>query len=109
MTFDEYQKLARTTDHYQGKADSLHYGVLGLGSEAGEVAGKLKKIMRDEGGVINEEKKDDLKKELGDCLWYLAKVASDLGFSFDTIAQANIEKLADRNKRGVIGGSGDNR
>jgi NTP pyrophosphatase (non-canonical NTP hydrolase) len=73
------------------------------------VASKLKKVLRDEGGVITEEKKKDFESELGDVLWYLSKLAGDLGLTMGNIADKNIEKTASRMKRGKIGGSGDNR
>ena len=110
MTFDEYQKQALTTvisssDEFK---DALHW-VLGINGEAGEVAEKVKKIIRDKGGVISEEDKVELAKELGDVLWYLAVFAHQLGFSFETVAQNNLDKLSSRKDRGVLKGSGDNR
>lgn len=109
MTFDEYQKLAMRTDIYKDKTDSLHYGVLGLASEAGEVASKLKKVLRDDGGKISPEKMADFESELGDVLWYIAKVASDLKLPLDSVANKNIKKLKSRQERGTLSGSGDNR
>lgn len=110
MTFEEYQKGALTTVISTGDEfkDLLHW-VLGINGEAGEVAEKVKKIIRDKGGVVSEEDKKELAKELGDVLWYLAVFADHLGVSMDDIAQANLDKLASRKKRGVLGGSGDNR
>lgn len=110
MNFDEYQQAAlktllKTDDDFK---DLLH-GVLGLNGEAGEVAEKLKKIIRDKNSVVSDEDKQELKKELGDVLWYVAVVAELLGLSFNDVAQANIQKLADRQKRGQLQGSGDNR
>lgn len=104
---------------YQGKAfrtsTLVHmdhpsvYSVMGLASEAGEVAGKLKKIFRDKNGVFSDADVKDLKKELGDCLWYIADTCSRLGFSMEEIASMNIEKLKSRAVRGVISGDGDDR
>ena len=110
MTFDEYQKRALTTVISQGDdfKDTLHW-VLGINGEAGEVAEKVKKIVRDKGGKISEEDKKELAKELGDVLWYLAVFAHDLGFSFETIAEQNLDKLQSRQQRGMLGGAGDNR
>ncbi|HEY5442112.1 MAG TPA: nucleoside triphosphate pyrophosphohydrolase family protein [Candidatus Saccharimonadales bacterium] len=110
MTFDEYQKQALTTVISSSDAfkDSLHW-VLGINGEAGEVAEKVKKIIRDKNGVISKQDKAELAKELGDVLWYLAVFAHDLGFSFDDIAGDNLEKLQSRKARGVLGGAGDNR
>lgn len=110
MTFDEYQERALTTvitnnDKFK---DTLHW-VLGINGEAGEVAEKVKKIIRDKNGVISEEDKHELAKELGDVLWYLAVFAQELGFSFDDVAKKNLEKLSSRKNRGAIQGSGDNR
>jgi NTP pyrophosphatase (non-canonical NTP hydrolase) len=82
---------------------------LGLANEAGEVAGKIKKIFRDKGGVISGSDRDALTSELGDVLWYLAQVASELDLSLDRIAEHNITKLADRHSRGKIQGDGDDR
>lgn len=110
MTFEEYQKQALTTVISQGNEfnDLLHW-VLGINGESGEVAEKVKKIIRDKGGKVSEEDKKELGKEIGDVLWYLAVFAHHLGISFDDIAQANLKKLADRKARGVLGGAGDNR
>ncbi len=110
MTFDEYQKRALTTVISKGDdfKDTLHW-VLGINGEAGEVAEKVKKIIRDKNGVISQDDKNELAKELGDVLWYLAVFAKDLGFSFDRIASSNLEKLQSRKSRGALQGSGDNR
>jgi NTP pyrophosphatase (non-canonical NTP hydrolase) len=110
MTFDEYQQQALTTVKTTGDdfKDLLHW-VLGITGESGEVAEKLKKIIRDKGSVVSEEDKVELAKELGDVLWYLAVFAHDLGVPFEEIAQQNLDKLKSRKERGVIGGSGDNR
>jgi NTP pyrophosphatase (non-canonical NTP hydrolase) len=110
MTFDDYQKRALTTaisvdDDFK---DTLHW-VLDLCGEAGEVAEKVKKIIRDQKGEFTQSNRDELAKELGDVLWYLAVFADDLGFNLEDIATQNLNKLRDRHTRGVIGGSGDNR
>lgn len=110
MTFDEYQKRALTTVISSSDAfkDSLHW-VLGINGEAGEVAEKVKKIIRDQDGVMTEQDKLSLGKEIGDVLWYLAVFAHDLGLSFDNIANENLAKLKSRQARGALGGSGDDR
>jgi NTP pyrophosphatase (non-canonical NTP hydrolase) len=110
MTFEEYQKQALTTMLSTGDdfKDLLHW-VLGINGEAGEVAEKVKKIIRDKNGAINDDDKKELAKEIGDVLWYLAVLADYLGVSFDAIASDNLQKLISRKNRGVLGGSGDNR
>jgi NTP pyrophosphatase (non-canonical NTP hydrolase) len=110
MNFNDYQQQALTTvistnDEFK---DLLHW-VLGLNGEAGEVAEKVKKIIRDKDSVVSAEDKQELAQELGDVLWYLAVFAHDLGVSLDKIAEANLEKLQSRKQRGVLGGSGDKR
>lgn len=87
---------------------SVSYAALGMG-EAGEVQGKVKKVIRDSGGVISDEVRQKIAGELGDTLWYLAATADELGLDLGEIAQANLDKLTDRRARGVIGGSGDDR
>ena len=110
MTFGEYQKRALTTVISQNDSfkDTLHW-VLGINGEAGEVAEKVKKIIRDKNGVISQQDKLELGKELGDVLWYLAVFAHDLGLSLDQIAGENLDKLKSRKARGALQGSGDNR
>ncbi len=110
MDFNTYQKRALTTvissdDYFK---DTLHW-VLGINGEAGEVAEKVKKIIRDKNGEISEEDKVELGKELGDVLWYLAVFSHHLGLDFDKVATDNLAKLADRKARDVLKGSGDNR
>ena len=100
MTFDEYQVKAKQTAIYD---HSVIYPTLGLCGESGEVAEKVKKHLRDGTSL------DELKKELGDVLWYLASIASDLNISLNDIALTNVEKLQSRMERGKIQGSGDNR
>lgn len=108
MDMDNYQAEASKTAKYPDDS-GLVYCVLGLASEAGEVAGKLKKAIRDENGVISESRKEDLLAELGDVLWYCAMVALELDATLSSVAQANLNKLFDRKDRGVIGGDGDKR
>lgn len=80
-----------------------------LGGECGELQEKLFKILRDDGGKTSDEKREAVKKELGDILWYVAQLATEFGLTLSDVAQANIEKLESRQTRGVLGGSGDNR
>jgi NTP pyrophosphatase (non-canonical NTP hydrolase) len=109
MNFSEYQTQSRVTARYPDQGNNLTYPTLGLCGEAGEVADKLKKIMRDDGGVVSEEKKQDLKIELGDVLWYIAQLSTELGFQLEDVAQTNIDKLRSRMERNMLHGSGDNR
>jgi len=109
MDFNDYQTKSRKTAGYPTIGHPVIYPALGLVNEAGEVAGKIKKVFRDKDGQINEETREALKAELGDVLWYLAQVATELGLSLDDIAEANIDKLMDRLERGKIKGDGDNR
>lgn len=108
MTLDEYQALARKTAIYPATR-GIDYCIHGLTSEAGEVAGKWKKVIRDDGGQLMSDKADVLASELGDVLWYVANLAAELGVSLQDLANENVRKLADRKNRGVIGGSGDTR
>ena len=109
MNFTEYQLKAKNTAKYPIIGHGVIYPTLGLTNEAGEVAGKIKKVFRDKDGIISEETRDALKAELGDVLWYLAQVATELNLSLDEIAEYNIAKLLDRQARGKIRGDGDNR
>jgi NTP pyrophosphatase (non-canonical NTP hydrolase) len=109
MDFNDYQNKSRKTAKYPAIGHPVIYPALGLVNEAGEVAGKIKKVFRDKDGQINEEIRQALKAELGDVLWYIAQVATELDLSLDEIAEHNIEKLYDRLERGKIQGDGDNR
>lgn len=114
MNLDEYQKQALTTDLFGGKMQPLTSmafidKVLGLVGESGEVADKIKKIIRDQNGKMTDDQKQDISKELGDVLWYVAVMGEYLGVSMDEIAAKNLAKLADRQKRNTLSGSGDNR
>lgn len=109
MNFTDYQTKSRHTAKYPAIGHGVIYPTLGLVNEAGEVAGKIKKVFRDKDGHISDETREELKAELGDVLWYLAQVATELDLSLDEIAEANIAKLLDRLERGKIRGDGDNR
>ena len=108
MEFNEYQEKAKSTAIYPDQYKMV-YPVLGLNGEAGEVAEKMKKILRDNGGEITEEKREELKKELGDVLWYLALTAHDLGLSLNDVALTNVAKPQSRKDRDMLHGNGDNR
>jgi len=109
MNFDEYQALSGKTAIYPGRGENLTYPTLGLCGESGEVSEKVKKLIRDKGGVIDNDVRADLKKELGDVLWYVAQLCTELGLSMSDVAQGNIDKLASRMERGKISGDGDDR
>lgn len=105
--FDDYQLYAKKTAIYPSP---VIYPALGLAGETGEVCEKIKKRIRDaDGDFTDEEFQKNIKKELGDVLWYVANLSSDLGISLANVAETNLVKLYDRKKRNVIGGSGDNR
>ncbi len=109
MNLSDYQQKAKQTAKYPVIGHGVIYPTLGLTNEVGEVAGKIKKIFRDKGGAISDADREALKAELGDVLWYLAQVSTELGLSLDEIAEYNITKLLDRQARGKIQGDGDNR
>ncbi|HEY8102934.1 MAG TPA: nucleoside triphosphate pyrophosphohydrolase family protein [Gaiellaceae bacterium] len=109
MRFSEYQRLSRETAVYPQLGDNLVYPALGLCGEAGETAEKIKKAMRDDGGVLTDERREAVAAELGDVLWYVAQLATEAGLDLEEIADANLEKLASRQQRSVLHGSGDNR
>jgi NTP pyrophosphatase (non-canonical NTP hydrolase) len=108
MNFHDYQTKSRLTAKYPPIGHGVIYPTLGLANEAGEVAGKVKKIFRDKDGVIGETEREALKSELGDVLWYLAQVCTELDLSLDEVAESNLAKLLDR-RREADQGDGDNR
>lgn len=108
MTFDAYQEKAVATAVY-GTGSKIIYPALGLGNEAGEVLGKIKKVLRDNNGEYTKEQVQGISDEIGDTLWYMAALARDLNINLDTIAQNNLTKLADRQARNIIQGNGDHR
>lgn len=113
MNFDEYQKQAISTltaDHAYGDLSAeLMAQILGLVGESGEVAEKVKKIIRDKGGAISEDDRKELLKELGDILWYINAVSHLLGSNITEVAEGNLSKVLSRKSRGTTKGSGDNR
>ena len=106
MEFNDYQNQAKNTAIYP-KDKAVVYPALGLAGEAGEVANKVKKVLRD--GTEIKEVSKDIASEIGDCLWYISVLASDIGWVLESIAKLNLEKLTDRANRGKLSGSGDNR
>jgi NTP pyrophosphatase (non-canonical NTP hydrolase) len=108
MELSEYQRRSRQTAHYPREA-WLAYPALGLAGEAGEVAEHAKKVIRDDRGEIDEQRREAMAKELGDVLWYVAQLATELGLELDQIAEGNLAKLLSRQRRGVLSGSGDER
>lgn len=108
MTLNDYQAVARSTAVYP-RMQGFEYCALGLCGEAGEVADKLKKVIRDHHGALSKDKCHEVAKELGDVLWYVANLSAELGYSLEDVAQMNADKLSSRQARGVLGGSGDNR
>jgi NTP pyrophosphatase (non-canonical NTP hydrolase) len=108
VELSEYQRLSRRTAEYP-REQWLAYPALGLAGEAGEVAEHAKKAIRDDGGTVSEERRGAMAKELGDVLWYVAQLASELELDLDEIAAQNLEKLRSRQRRGVLSGSGDDR
>jgi len=109
MNFNEYQEKARVTAIYPNLNNNFIYPTLGLVGEAGEVAEKIKKVIRDNEGIVTEEKKEEIKKELGDVLWYLANLSKELNLTLEEVAEANLVKLYSRLERDKVHGDGDNR
>ena len=109
MELNDYQRDSRKTALYPEVGSNVIYPTLGLVGEAGEVADKVKKILRDKKGVFDKKSKDDIKFELGDVLWYISQLSSELGYELEEVAHSNLKKLNSRKSRGTIQGSGDNR
>jgi len=136
LSFDEYQEKAWQTAIYPDKGNNINYPILGLSGEAGEVAENMaeimyclrlnqfildmvrhtgrtaeltKKMMRDDAGVLSEERKQRIKKELGDVMWYVQACCNELGILMSDVAQENLNKLFSRKERGKLKGDGDNR
>ena len=107
--YGKYQEQSRKTYGDIKTDDPIVYPTLGLVNEAGEVAGKIKKIFRDKAGIISEEDRQSLKGELGDVLWYLTQICTNLDLTLEEVAEYNLDKLFSRLDRGVIKGEGDNR
>lgn len=108
MLFKEYQARTEATAIYDDDIAML-YTALGLCSEAGEVAGKIKKVLRDNNGIFTPAHIQDISSEIGDVLWYVARLAASMSLDLETIAKNNLEKLDARKNKSTISGSGDNR
>ena len=107
--FTTYQKKSRRTWSRVKLDHAIVYPTLGLVNEAGEVAGKVKKIFRDKNGIISDKDKTAIQGELGDVLWYLTQICTDLDISLQEVAEKNLQKLDRRLKAGTLKGEGDNR
>lgn len=108
MTLNDYQKEALSTAVY-GSGSKIIYPTLGLAGEAGEVADKVKKVLRDNDGNFDEWRKIQIAAEIGDVLWYIAALTNDLGYTLEDIAKLNLGKLKSRRENNTIHGEGDNR
>lgn len=109
MQFQEYAELAKRTAAYPNIGKNITYPTLGLVGEAGEVAEKVKKMFRDDNGMMTDERRQAIVKELGDVLWYMCAIANELNIPFEDIPKMNIAKLAARVERRTIHGDGDDR
>tara|TARA_Y100001968_G_scaffold97957_1_gene87911 strand:+ start:124 stop:453 length:330 start_codon:yes stop_codon:yes gene_type:complete len=109
MELNHYQRESRKTALYPDVGINPIYPTLGLVGEAGEVADKVKKILRDNRGVFDKDSKEAIKFELGDVLWYVSQLSSELGYELEDVANSNLQKLKSRQIRGKIQGSGDKR
>ena len=108
MTGNEYQKLAERSNLMTGET-ALSYAALGLVGEAGEIANKVKKVIRDDNNVLTDEKRKSIQKEIGDVLWYISRLSAELGITLEEVMEQNIAKLSARMDKGTLQGDGDNR
>jgi len=109
MTFNDYEEKMLTLRKYPDVGNNIVYPALGLAGEAGEVADKVKKVLRDAGGILSKERRLAIAMEVGDVLWYISAMANELGYSLTEVAEMNLNKLFDRSDRNMISGDGDNR
>lgn len=109
LDFDIYQKFCKSTAVYPKIGKSFVYPLIGLQGEVGEVSEKIKKLFRDDKGKLTEEKRTEIAKELGDVMWYLAQISTELDLKLSEVVKGNIEKLSSRKERNALHGSGDNR
>jgi NTP pyrophosphatase (non-canonical NTP hydrolase) len=109
MHFKDYQKQSRTTAIYPSMCQSYTFSLIGLVGETGEVAEKIKKLIRDRQGKLDDSYRDEIKKEMGDVLWYFSQLATDLDINLEDLVQTNLKKIKSRHVRSKIHGSGDNR
>lgn len=107
MNFDDYQQKSQVTDGGTKIGTHFAYLTIGLVGEAGELANKIKKVFRDDNGIVSEARKAEIEQELGDVLWYIAQLATDFDLTLSDIAQSNLDKLLSRQNRGTLHGSGD--
>lgn len=109
LTFEQYSRGAAATRVYPGSGGGmgLAYAVMGLAGEAGELANQAKKVLRDDGGILSDERREKMAAELGDVIWYVAAVAHELGVDLEDAALANLVKLRLRAQRGTLQGDGD--
>lgn len=104
MEFTEYQEFVNGMAFYPNAGKNLVYPILGLSGEAGEVANRYKKILRDDNGKLTSASNNDILKELGDCLWYISAIANEMGMTIEDIAKLNIEKLTKRREDSKVTG-----
>jgi phosphoribosyl-ATP pyrophosphohydrolase len=109
MTPNDYQTAALRTAIYPNIGSNLVYPILGLVGESGEVAEKIKKLIRDKEGVLTDPDREKIALELSDVCWYLAVLAFELDYTLEEVLQMNLDKLQSRQQRGVLSGSGDSR
>lgn len=109
LNFNEYQEKAKNTAKYPNIGTNIYYPTLGLAGESGEVAEKVKKLMRDHNGILDDEYRLKIVNEIGDVLWYCAMLSFELGYNLEDVATINLDKLALRKQQNKIHGSGDNR
>lgn len=109
MHFSDYQKQSRLTAIYPQMGQNYTYSLIGLVGETGEVAEKIKKLIRDKQGKLDNIYRDEIKKEMGDVLWYFSQLATDLGIDLEDLVKTNLEKIKSRQIRHKIHGSGDDR
>jgi NTP pyrophosphatase (non-canonical NTP hydrolase) len=110
MTFEEYQRESRKTARYpEIHGNKFIYPAMGVAGEAGEFMEKVKKMFRDDDGILTEKRKDEIVKELGDIMWYISQVCTDLGIDLEEVPKQNLEKLMSRMERNVLNGDGDYR
>lgn len=109
MTLNEYQALALRSASYPNIGNNVVYPTLGLVGESGEFAEQIKKMLRDDNGVMTPERKAKAIRELGDAQWYIGAIARELGVTLEEVAQANLDKLSERLAAGTIKGEGSDR
>ncbi len=109
LTFNDYQSITGVHAKPPTGAPELLMRVAELCEEAGEVGGNVKRVYRDDGGIVSDDRRTKIAKELGDTLWYIARIAKLLGYTLEEIAQMNVDKLQGRADRGTLCGQGDAR